>query len=93
MSDSNRYGGAHILIAVLAGAAAGAAVAYLTAPGSGKETREQLKGWAGDARAKAGRVPRAFREAYAKATEAAKTAFAEALRDAAPDEKAGQDAG
>ncbi|MBZ5640909.1 MAG: YtxH domain-containing protein [Acidobacteriia bacterium] len=81
MSDSSRYGGAHLLVAFLAGAAAGAAVAYLTAPGSGRETREQLKGWAGDARAKAVRVPHAFREAYAKAAEAAKAAFVEALRD------------
>jgi gas vesicle protein len=89
MSDTNRYGGAHLLIAFLAGAAAGAAVAYLTAPRSGRETREQLKGWAGDVRGKAVRVPHAVREAYVKASEAAKTAFVEALRDAAPDDKAG----
>jgi gas vesicle protein len=89
MSDTNRYGGAHLLIAFLAGAAAGAAVAYLTAPRSGRETREQMKGWADDVRGKAVRVPHAVREAYTKATDAAKTAFVQALRDAAPDDKAG----
>jgi gas vesicle protein len=89
MSDTNGYGGAHLLIAFLAGTVAGAAVAYLTAPGSGRETRESLKGWAGEVRGKAVRVPHAVREAYVKASEAAKTAFVEALREAASDEKAG----
>jgi len=89
MSESNRYGGAHLLIAFLAGAAAGAVVAYLTAPRSGRETRENLKEWAGDVRGKAVRVPHAVREAYSKASEAAKTAFVEALRETGTDEKAG----
>jgi gas vesicle protein len=89
MSDSNRYGGVHLLIAFVAGAAAGAGVAYLTAPGSGRETRDNLRGWAGDVREKVGNVPHAVRHAYAKASEAAKTAFAEALRESGPDEKAG----
>ena len=89
MSESNRYGGAHLLIAFLAGAAAGAAVAYLTAPRAGRELREDLKGWAGDVREKATRVPHAVREAYSKASEAAKTAFVEALQEAGKGEKAG----
>ena len=89
MSESNRYSGAHILIAFLAGAAAGAAVAYLTAPRSGRELREDLKGWAGDVREKAVRVPHAVRAAYSKASEAAKTAFVEALHEAEKGEKAG----
>jgi gas vesicle protein len=89
MSDTNRYGGAHLLVAFLVGAAAGAAVAYLTAPHSGRETRENLKGWAGDVRGKAVRVPHAVREAYTKASEAAKTAFVEAFREETRDEKAG----
>jgi gas vesicle protein len=89
MSETNRYGGAHLLIAFLAGAAAGAAAAYLTTPRSGRESREQLKGWAGDVREKTARVPHAVREAYARASEAAKQAFAEALKATPPDEKAG----
>ncbi len=89
MSEANRYSGAHILIAFLAGAAAGAAVAYLTAPRSGRELREDLRGWAGDVREKAVRVPHAFRAAYSKASEAAKTAFVEALHEAEKGEKAG----
>ena len=89
MSESNRYGGAHVLLAFLAGAAAGAVVAYLTAPRSGRESRENLREWAGEVRGKAARVPHAVREAYSKASEAAKTAFAEALRDPGSDEKAG----
>ncbi len=89
MSESNRYSGAHLLIAFVAGAAAGAVVAYLTAPRSGRELREDLKGWAGDVREKAVRVPHAVREAYSKASQAAKTAFAEALHEAEKGEKGG----
>jgi gas vesicle protein len=89
MSDSHRYGGAHLLIAFLAGAAAGAVAAYLTAPRSGRETRENLKEWAGDVRGKAARVPHAVREAYSKASEAAKSAFVEALRESGSEEKTG----
>ena len=41
MSDTNTSGGAGLLMAALVGAAVGAGVALLFAPGSGKETR----GW------------------------------------------------
>jgi gas vesicle protein len=41
MSDKNTSGGTGILVAALVGAAVGAGVALLFAPGSGKETR----GW------------------------------------------------
>ncbi len=89
MSESNRYGGAHLLIAFLAGAAAGAVAAYLTAPRSGRELRQDLREWAGDVREKATRVPHAVRAAYSRASEAAKTAFVEALHEAEKSEKAG----
>lgn len=87
MDESNRYSGAHLLVAFLAGAAAGAIAAYLTAPQSGHETRETLRGWARDAREKAVRVPHAVRSAYDKASVAAKEAFVQALKSEAPEEK------
>ena len=65
------------LIAVLTGAAAGAAAAYLTAPRSGAESRRRLQAMADDTRETAHRVPEALR----KATEAARQAFNEALRE------------
>lgn len=79
MSDQNCYGGAHLMLAFLAGAAAGAAVALMTAPKPGKETRDTLKGWAKDAQNKVERVPIALKEAYEKASVAAKEAFTESL--------------
>ena len=44
------FSGSQMMLAVLGGAVAGAAVAYLTAPKSGRETRAELKGIARDAR-------------------------------------------
>lgn len=79
MSDSNRYNGAQLILAFLAGTAAGAAAALLAAPGSGAETRETLRRWGKDAQDKAGRVPNALREAATRAAEAARDAFQEAL--------------
>ena len=63
--------------AFLGGAAAGAAAAYLTAPRSGAESRRKLQAIADDTRDTANRVPVALR----KATEAARDAFNEALKD------------
>jgi gas vesicle protein len=65
------------LLALLGGAAAGAAAAYLTAPRSGTESRRRLQAAADDARVTVARVPAALR----KATEAARDAFDEALHD------------
>ena len=42
MSEKNAIGGKGILVAAVVGAAVGAGVALLFAPGSGKETREWL---------------------------------------------------
>jgi len=66
------------MIAVLTGAAAGATAAYLMAPRSGAESRRRLQALADDTRETAHRVPEALR----KATEAARQAFNEALREA-----------
>ena len=81
MSERERYTGAHIMMAFLGGAIAGAAIAFLTAPQSGRETRESLKGWTREARDRAGRLPHAVREASTRATQAAREAFTESLRE------------
>jgi gas vesicle protein len=74
--NANRLGVAHLLLAILGGAIAGAAAAYLTAPRTGLETRRRIHAVADDARGTAERVPQALR----KATEAAREAFNETLR-------------
>ncbi|HVZ72900.1 MAG TPA: YtxH domain-containing protein [Polyangia bacterium] len=66
-----------VLIAMLGGAAAGALAVYLTAPRSGADSRRRLQAAADDARETAHRVPVALR----KATEAARDAFNQTLRD------------
>ena len=71
MSDSKGVSAGGLLLAFLAGAAAGAAVALLTAPKSGRETRESLESWVrrggpGDAVA---RAARAAQEAFDRARE------------------------
>jgi gas vesicle protein len=83
MSSGNDHGyrGSHILIAFLAGAAAGAAVAFLTAPQSGKETREKVRDWAQDVKEKAARVPGMVQGAYGRAADAAKRAFTEKIKE------------
>lgn len=67
----------HVMLALLGGAAAGAAVAYLTAPRAGAATRRRLAGIADNVGDTATRVP----EALQKATQAAKEAFLEALEN------------
>ena len=79
MRDDNCYGGAHLLLAFLAGGVAGAAVALLSAPQSGPDARGTLRGWARTAQGKAVRVPDALRNAYNDASAAARKAFVEAL--------------
>jgi gas vesicle protein len=66
-----------LFVAMLGGAAVGAVAAYLTAPRSGTESRQRLQAVADDTRETVQRVPFALR----KATEAARDAFNEALRD------------
>ena len=85
MNDGNRYGGAHLLIAFLTGCAAGAAVALLTAPQSGRETRDQIRTWGRDIGSKASRVPGAVKDAYSRASIAAKEAFVDAFEKQSAD--------
>jgi gas vesicle protein len=87
MSDHSHYSGAHLLIAFLAGAAAGAAVALLTAPAPGREARESVRGWAKDAQGRVERVPRAVRSAYTEAARAAKDAFVRTFEAESTDER------
>jgi gas vesicle protein len=71
------FGVGHLLLALMGGAAAGAAAVFLTAPRSGQETRRRLHSAADETRDAVGRVPVALR----KATEAARDAFNEALTE------------
>jgi gas vesicle protein len=80
MHETRSFSGLQLLIAFTTGAAAGAAVAYLTAPRSGKETREALQVWAHDAKNRASRLPQAVREAVGRGAQASKDAFAESFR-------------
>jgi gas vesicle protein len=69
------FNAGHMFLALFAGAAAGAGVAYLTAPYSGAATRNRLRTMAHDTNEAAHLVPEAVR----KATEAARDAFISAL--------------
>jgi gas vesicle protein len=71
----SRFG--QLFIAMLGGAAVGAVAAYLTAPRSGADSRRRLQDVADDTRETVHRVPIALR----RATEAARDAFNEALKD------------
>jgi gas vesicle protein len=85
MTETRGFNGLQLLIAFATGAAAGAAVAYITAPRTGKETREALQVWAKDARDRAARIPQAVREAVDRGTQAGKEAFAHSYRgDSSP---------
>lgn len=75
--DDNRPTFGQMFLAMLGGAAAGAAAVYLTAPRSGAETRRRLQEAADDARDTVERVPLALR----RATEAARDAFNESLKN------------
>jgi gas vesicle protein len=75
-NNGNGLGFGHLFLAMLGGAAAGAAAAYLTAPRTGLETRRRIQAVADDARGTVERVPLALR----KATEAARDAFNDTLR-------------
>jgi gas vesicle protein len=69
--------GTHLLVALLGGVAAGAALMYVNAPRSGVKSRARLQSLADGARGKVGRAPHALREA----AEAAQRAFTETLAE------------
>lgn len=75
MNEKNGFTGGQMLLAFLGGAAAGAAVALLTAPRSGAESRKLLSDSAVSGKEAAKRIPQASRYA----AEAAKEAFAETM--------------
>ena len=82
MSNDNSSRGSgfgHFMLALLGGAAAGAAIAYFTAPRSGVESRRRIQARVDGVRDTADRLPLALR----KATEAARDAFEESLREGA----------
>ena len=70
MNETRGFSTGTVVLAFLAGAIAGAAVAVLTSPRSGPEVRESLRGWAKDGKA---------RRAIERATAAARGAFDEAV--------------
>jgi gas vesicle protein len=74
-SDHNGLNAGHILLALMGGAIAGAGVAYLTAPASGRDTRHRVRLMARDTGESVKHLPEAVR----RASEAARDAFVEAL--------------
>lgn len=74
------YAGTTLLLAFVAGAAAGAVVVLLTAPKSGREMRADIKELGFTAARTALQVP-ALRAAYHDASSAAVSAFSGTLQD------------
>lgn len=74
------YSGFDIFYAILGGAAAGAIVALLVAPASGKETREKLISSVRRGKRKAMTVTPALREALEHASSSARAAFEDRYR-------------
>jgi len=72
---NNGYTGGQMFMAFLGGALAGAAVAALTTPKSGPETRHMLVDYAGQGKEMASRLPEASR----LASKAAKETFSETM--------------
>ena len=81
MMIDTRNGTRRIALSFLVGAAAGAAVALLTAPQTGREARRKLKNVSQRLANQAGRVPPAVKEAYRRATQAGKEAFTRKLEE------------
>lgn len=77
MNERQGYGAASLFLAFLGGAAAGAAVALLTAPKSGRETREQFGDYVRTGKEKTRQLPEAVRAA----SSAAREAFSESMSD------------
>jgi gas vesicle protein len=69
------FTGGQVFLGFLAGAAAGAVAAILSAPRAGDETRQRLRDLADEGRDRAQRLP----DALAEASEAARQAFAQAM--------------
>ncbi|MBT9558405.1 MAG: YtxH domain-containing protein [Myxococcales bacterium] len=76
MSDGG-FSGSQLALAFLAGAAAGAAVALLTAPRSGAETRAQIRDFTARSRDRATSMPKALKGAALAARDAFNVALEE----------------
>jgi len=72
-----------LILSFVLGAATGAAIALLTTPQSGRETRRKLKEFAGDLADRAARVPSAMRAAGREAAVTAREAFTRGLEEPA----------
>jgi len=77
MTERPGFSGTHLLLAALGGAAAGAAVALLTTPRSGPETRARINGYVKDGKERARHLPPAMKAAG----NAARNAFTEAMHE------------
>jgi len=77
-SEGNSYGIGSFLGTFVLGAAVGAAIALLTAPRSGRETRERLKNKALDLGKTLQDLPDTMRKAGSRAINAGHTAFDQA---------------
>ena len=78
-----RNGARGIALWFLAGAAAGAAVALLTAPQTGRDARRKLKHATQRLADQAVRMPPAVKAAYKRASQAGKEAFVRTLEEQA----------
>lgn len=78
MNDNQGFSGTHMMLAVLGGAVAGAAVAMLTTPKSGPEARARLNEVVNNGKHKARQLP----NAAGIAGTAARNAFTEAMEEA-----------
>jgi gas vesicle protein len=83
MSETVRNHTSGIVLSFLAGAATGAAVALLTAPQSGRETRRKLKHATEDLADRASRVAPALKAAVQRAGEAGKETFLQTIEESA----------
>ncbi|PKN11528.1 MAG: hypothetical protein CVU69_12170 [Deltaproteobacteria bacterium HGW-Deltaproteobacteria-4] len=69
--------GSNVLVALLIGAAVGGGVALLTAPRSGRETREKLRGLAGETSERIRRIAEEAEERIAEVLQEGKNTVAE----------------
>jgi gas vesicle protein len=81
MSEIVRTHPSGMLLTFLVGAATGAAVALLTAPQSGRDTRRKLMHLGEELADRAAHVPPALKAAYLRASEAGKEAFLRTLEE------------
>ena len=80
-SERSTYGFGTFLGTFILGAAVGATVALLTAPGSGSDTRKRLKSAARDLGKSLNDVPDSLRRAGSRAMQAGQAAFDQARED------------